>query len=563
MAILIPHTPFVTKSEGEIDLFPLFKLQLSDEYYVFHSLRWIRGDHKFDGEIDFVIFHKEKGILLIEVKSGIIKYENRILCQENRNTGEKKEIDPIEQLRHSKYKLIGYLRQYISYQEFCQIGYAVWFPSYPFTGTLPPDMENSIVGDANSMKDVKSFIDNAYKYYLDAGFNTIMSRNTADRIVNALCGEFSIAPSLHIDFQEREKQFIRLTNEQARILDFLDEQEEAVISGVAGTGKTVLALEKAKRLAADKEYVLYVCFNKYLAKYLQENFTEPYVIIYTFHALAEYYTPKATYTGINGLETAFLDKLLNNEFKWEFQHLIIDEGQDFEEDWIEALQMHCPKTRYIFYDKEQNIFRDNLPEYIKNADCKLTLSRNCRNTKQIAKTAFRAVSIPTEKYVTQSVEGLKPFLIELANTKEGVDYIKKIIHRHLMETKGKMEDIVILTLKTEESSEYAKELIKLKYQISDFMQAGSLTFTTARKFKGLEAKILIITDVNIASLADEEYKHLFYVASTRAMHELHILSDNPQQTDYEKALDGIMEGRRRVKNKQTFENHFQVNIKTV
>ena len=42
-----------------------------------------------------------------------------------------------------------------------------------------------------------------------------------------------------------------MTNEQTGLLDYISEQKNATIQGVAGTGKTLIAKEAARRLGAE------------------------------------------------------------------------------------------------------------------------------------------------------------------------------------------------------------------------------------------------------------------------------------------------------------------------
>jgi len=66
-----------------------------------------------------------------------------------------------------------------------------------------------------------------------------------------------------------EQELLRLTDEQMRILDLLRDTKRLVVKGCAGSGKTLLALEKATRLARDGKYVQLLCYSIPLAQWLQ------------------------------------------------------------------------------------------------------------------------------------------------------------------------------------------------------------------------------------------------------------------------------------------------------
>ena len=60
------------------------------------------------------------------------------------------------------------------------------------------------------------------------------------------------------------EQMNQLLREQYKLLDFLEDQDTAVINGAAGTGKTMLAIEKARRHSIEGEKVLFLCYNRML-----------------------------------------------------------------------------------------------------------------------------------------------------------------------------------------------------------------------------------------------------------------------------------------------------------
>ncbi len=85
-----------------------------------------------------------------------------------------------------------------------------------------------------------------------------------------------------------DEEQIRLSEQQYAALDLLATQRRALVLGVAGSGKTLLAAEKARRLAAQGHDVLLTCFNRPLAEHLAATIGRtPGVTVKTFHGLAE------------------------------------------------------------------------------------------------------------------------------------------------------------------------------------------------------------------------------------------------------------------------------------
>ena len=71
------------------------------------------------------------------------------------------------------------------------------------------------------------------------------------------------------------------------MLDFLREQKIAAIHGPAGTGKSLLAMEKARMLAQTGQKVLLLCFNEFLLQHLRIQEMDPLITVHNIRSLAE------------------------------------------------------------------------------------------------------------------------------------------------------------------------------------------------------------------------------------------------------------------------------------
>lgn len=531
MAIMIPDIPIdVQPGSHEDEMFYALS-KLPDEYYVFHSFVLITNVEGMlhESETDFVIFHPKKGLVCIEAKAGQVK------CIEGKwyyGSGiEMSRGGPYRQADLNKWKLEKYFTQngLNDLWNKCKVLHAVWFPSidraYLDAIHFTSDADRSITLTKESLTSIESDIERLFSIQLPTRSETALSKSEAQKILsNVLCPSFDLVPSVASQLSLKRNAFNRLLKEQANILNFLDEQPYAIINGVAGTGKTMIALEKARRHAEANEKVLFLCYNRLLCDFLRENYPHDQISYYTIDALA------CSLCQTRSADYELLEQkleLLYYDGKFPYKHIVIDEGQDFGQDQIEetriidtletiVLSNEIGGTFYLFYDKNQLVQGRQIPKYITEADCKLTLYRNCRNTENIAITSMRPLGkdkVP--KMFKGSVIG-DPARIFISDKIENqIQHLDDTIQKFASE---KIKDIVILTCTTVEKSWLYPYLQNGKYK----KHGLNVTVSTCRKFKGLEADAIILVDV-VADTFDNYNKLMFYVGASRARFNLSVI----------------------------------------
>ena len=519
-------------SEGEEQVYNALS-QLPDPYIIFHSVSWNNHDygnkHKW-GESDFVIFHPKRGVLVVEVKAGEIKLEDGRWFQTNRRTKKTKHMkDPLEQANRSKYNFIRLLQKNFHGRNY-HIEPVVWFSSITsdkVKGNLPLGYTEYNLLFSEDIKTPISSIEQAFNGYGMISYNGFTKEDEA-HFVKLLAPCFNAVLSMAGTFEQNEYWFNRLTKEQSLLIDYLDEQDVAAIQGGAGTGKTMLAIEKAKRLPKD-EKVLFLCYNIQLLSYLRNNFEEELLNVDFYNLFKLRSIKMKTEEYIH--EDEIIDYLENYErFGWDYKHIIIDEGQDFPDSQVELLRMIAMINEgcfYIFYDKKQMVQQWQDCNWMNEIDCRLVLYKNCRNTVQIAVTAYSIAK--NEKYKTcEQLIGEKPLLYTAKNKGELISQIKQLIDSCL-NGGVKIEQITILTSKTIEKStlQNISKISNIDIEI-DHRDKGIL-FTTARKFKGLESESIILLDVDEQTFTDEKESQVFYVGSSRAKNKLDIIFDNSSE----------------------------------
>ena len=285
MAKMIPDMPreFDPKSKEGLMFDDLNRL--SDEYYVFHSFTILSVSEYAvsESETDFVIFHPQKGIRCVEAKAGQADY-----AEGNWRYGSgriMKKGGPYNQAKANKWKFKDYMIERGMQREFerCKLLHAVWFPDVPlsrFEGrSLPSDADLKITLTADSFGKIEEEIERIFALEIPANVETNLSEADTKLILErVLAPSFSLISLQEVEVERRKNVFKRMLREQVALLNYLEEQNNAIINGFAGTGKTVMAIEKAK-IHSDKEKMCCSCVTTHSSKTILEKHMRMSVLI--------------------------------------------------------------------------------------------------------------------------------------------------------------------------------------------------------------------------------------------------------------------------------------------
>lgn len=556
MAIMIPSKPLdVERKSGEDRIFEILKESLPSEVYVAHSFE-IRDEDINTGciyecEIDFLVIIPDVGCLIIESKNAKIYPEAKLGIRYNYNDREydylwrlpngeiMKYNGPFRQAERSMRLFMKYLKDgRVSKFKFGNL------PTLTNCVLLPLIDQNEInnwnlPADAGSVKLILSKDDlcsnvkghlykricEIIKMQMNANSKCLNEEECRQFIQMVIAPSCNLLPSKHFFIDLQKERLFSFLNQQLVILDFMEEQKIAVISGGAGTGKTKIALEKARRISEQGEKVLFLCYNKKLKEYLAREYKFENVRYETIDSLFYSYFRSDANGNYNPLKLEIDNQYINGTFP--YKCFIIDEAQDFGRRSIEGsgllklfqdiAEIEEEGCCYFFYDKYQLVQSKEIPSVIQNADCKMTLYKNCRNTEKIATTSYKLFAkdeLPRRKIKGFEL-GTKPKAINCL-VEDVYDNVIKMVDS--LRAKG-YKDIVILSTK-EEGGSILSSRAKGEYL---YFNGFKCLFTTCRKFKGLEADAIIIVDIDGNVLLDKENRLLFYVGTSRAKFDLYLV----------------------------------------
>lgn len=527
---------------------------------VYYSLLQKNHRHKLIGEVDF-LYVCDRGFLCIEVKGGQGIYcEDKTWHSINRKGEDNIIHNPFVQAKDCMYALKKYFGEVYgrqSQQANYLMGYAVIFPECKFTGS-GNDLVTEVMYDASfDLSDFPKFLNSTFDYWekqeLERHGRTVrrLSVEQLKQANDLLRGDFHVVPSMHLEFQHVEQKMLELTEEQFDVLDIAVDNPRVIVQGGAGTGKSLLAMEMARKYAAKQKKVLYICYNHNMAEYARLSLDKTeYITVSTYHSLMKnlLHDDDIFTKSIVDISNEYLETSL--ETPEAYDAIILDEGQDlFYVEVLDVLNKLISSgmdsgSWVMFMDSNQNIFNEDsnyemVLDYIKELyhPAILQLKTNCRNTEQIARRTSVLTSIPPEKYlkltgprvITRKYSGKEQFLKEFRKA------LMSMLSSGIFP-----EDIVVLSpLKLENSLLASQKTIcnlsLIENNSINFSRKNCLNYFTVQSYKGLESKVALYIDSK--GFESNENRMMNYVAMSRARIQLFLFYSDEFEEEYERMVD--------------------------
>ena len=487
--------------EAEADVYLYLKENLSDEYIVYHNFHYI-SENNIPHQIDFLIFNKKYGYIVLEVKSyDKMKEKDRNgIEQEEQADCQRKDlisiVDKVCNLR-GKRQYIDFMVLYWNVKRLNNIESEIYENK-----KIKWNNKSFLYCDIKSKK-LDKFFEDFFKSHMwnktENGYNYLKetkdySYSKAENCFKKLCSD------LHnnideIDYAELDIEE-KLTKIQRYSFNLITSQNNNIVfvDGDAGTGKTYLAMAIIEKCKKENKKVFYVLFTNKLINFINNKFKK-YIGNIKF---IKFYSKNDDEINLNKI--GFNDRNLV---------IIIDEAQDIRTSFLVKVINKCKKCGIkliiLNSDKQASLNFDynsnDVRIKVENAGgVKFQLFDNCRNIQDI-------VEILNSIFTCDNYKDL----IEINYVKDIVEaeckifeYINKLVVDGL-----DAEKISILT-NCKNSDFFNGKVILFRKIKNEFPK---IDIDTINRNKGCENTVIIIYD-NVGTLIDKKID--LYIALSRA-----------------------------------------------
>jgi Nuclease-related domain len=525
---------------AEVKFYDALGRQLPQGWHVLYDVGWLNRrlptDALRDGQIDFIVAHPVHGALVIEVKGGGIRFDGlRQQWISTDSRGVDHDIkNPFKQARDSKYTLIEKLRELPNLkQSYVELHHAAAFPDCdrPSQKVNEEAYPEIIIGRQDMSRLADRLVEVAAHSRGRGQFND--GKAVVQGLEYLLCRSAKLENPLQTLIDEEQREMQLLTNSQINTIALLQRVRRVSLGGGAGSGKTYLAVFKAKDLAKQGFRTLLTCHSRPLATYLDSLASGvPNLRVATVHDIARdlVLDLASVSPDTDAAYPAMLFDEMQRTVARPFDAIVVDEGQDFTAEWWLALESCLVEGKtgvfYVFHDTNNQVLVPGcgaLPDDMVRID----LEENVRNTQNIC----RALAPHYRGDVPIRPRGPGGRAVEYhaySGEAELKGKLSQVLQRLLMVEGIRPNDIVVLTPR-HPGVDSSLTRLGLPHSIrlvtdADEVRGRNVLCATIAEFKGLERSVVLVAELD-ERLNDwpKERAALLYVAFSRPRNLLVIL----------------------------------------
>lgn len=522
----------------------------TDEWVVLHSLGIADHVRQVEGEADFIVLVPRVGILVVEVKS----HRSVSYLEDGRwQLGAQSPVvrGPFQQAKEAMHSIRSFLDRDGDGARGAPMVAAVWFTGVRARSTLPRSVEwhDWEVLDSEDLQPDPAA---AILRTLREGTGHLASRTrlrsdagqpddaNMQRLVRALRPRFEMYVVPGDVRRTRQRQLLEFLDEQFEALDAMADNRAVLFTGPAGSGKTLLATEAARRESLQGRSGRLICFNRFLGRRLRSDAASLVgVTASTLHQemlriaqIAPPADPTADFWE-RELPDRATEVLLDQPESLRRDFLVVDEAQDvIAPQYLDVLDLLVDGglangRALLFGDFDrQALFETNDGRGELRHRCpglvSHRLSVNCRN-------------LPRIGFLTNSFSGLDPGYTRFRRYDDGIDpaFVKfnagsdqsallvEAVQGLRAEGYDLNEIVVLSPLRSASTAETTTDSwLRGVLRPADGTppRPGQLQYSTIHAFKGLEAPAVVLTDLDHDGVPG--FQSILYVGLTRATDRL-------------------------------------------
>ncbi|MQY52340.1 ATP-binding domain-containing protein [Rhodocyclus gracilis] len=517
-------------AERELQTLTLLAEGLDDRYAVFHGVHWTRvvpRQFTLYGEIDFAIVGPTGTVLLIEQKSGFLSETPNGLCKRYPSS----EKNVAVQMARNTDALYARLHQFCG-GEPPRIEALLYCPDYTVREPGSAGIDPARIVDARRRDELLPLI----RQLLPASGEVQPLR---PKVLRFLGDILELVPEVNAIVGEAESLYTRLSGglaHWARQIDCTPFRLRVVAS--AGTGKTQLAMAVFREALAAGRRPLYVCYNRPLADHIAVIVPGGGEVA-TYHQLADRvsrtlgqpvdFSRPGAFARLEGLLDHFTP-----DATWQFDALIVDEGQDFAPAWAaNLLRLLRPEGRaWWLEDPMQNLYGRppvDLPGWVT-----LRARTNYRSPHRVVDLLNRLLALDPPAEAGSPIDGGE---VDISTYADGdtADLVAKSTAAitRAIGAGFRRPHIALLTYRGREHSQltpyeklgpYPLRAPTGRYDLFGSQETtdGDVLIDSVHRFKGRAAPCVIFTEIDFATLDEKAVRRLF-VGATRATMRLSLI----------------------------------------
>jgi hypothetical protein len=522
----------------ELVTLQLLKDKLPNDYAVFHGVHWSREYARWTvyGEIDFVIVNQAGKVMVIEQKNGPVDETGAGLVKIYAD-GDKNVID---QVHRSIERVREKFKNQQNGHQGLDVDYLVYLPDYRVKSFSAPGLDESRIVDAASKDGLVKRIEKLL------GQGDDRESESRECVEGFFRQSLDLVPDIHAHKTAQERTFVRLSGGIAELVDNLEMHPFRLrVSATAGSGKSLLAARFFERMVTSGKRTALVCFNRPLCEQLKTTLCDGGYIDTLYGFFTEFLKSRGQVPDFNKMRedpdfwAKAQEQVVAEDIPkdWRFQALILDEGQDFDEEAVEVLKLFLDDDGDLLWleDPDQNLRGNGLAPT--NGYVHYRTNVNYRTPVSIAR--FISDTLSVECRFLNPLPGLGVDVHGYDNPRAQPVIVGKIV-TDLMRQGFEHEDIVIVTcggLKKsvfhEVESVHNVPLVKFTGEYdSDGNQVftdGRIRFDSIYRFKGQQAPAVILVDAEPDREKRDKQLPQLFCGMTRATVKLCMLV-NEQST---------------------------------